>query len=158
MARRGGTVHLRFKKLDPAATAPTYATEGDAGMDLRALEGGTLAPGEHRVFKTGIAVELPENTVGLVCSRSGLAAKHGVFVLNAPGVIDSGYRGDVGVILKNAGSTDFEVNAGDRIAQFVVQEFIRVTPVEAEELGESDRGTGGFGSTGGHAATQLVGA
>lgn len=139
---------LKFKKLREDAVAPSYASEGDAGMDLRALDGVTLKPGEHAVIKTGIAFELPENTVGFVCSRSGLAAKHGVFVLNAPGVIDSGYRGDVGVILKNSGDTDFVVEAGDRIAQFVIQEFISVKLVEAEEISESARGEGGFGSTG----------
>lgn len=149
-------MNLKFKKLDEAAVAPSYATEGDAGMDLRALEAHTLKPGEHKLFKTGIAFELPANTVGYVCSRSGLAAKHGVFVLNAPGVIDSGYRGDVGVVLKNLGNEDFEVQAGDRIAQFVIQEFISVKPVEVEELGVSSRGAGGFGSTGVRDAAAVV--
>jgi dUTP pyrophosphatase len=139
---------LNFKKLHPNAVAPSYATEGDAGLDLSALEATVIPAGERKLVKTGIAVELLPGTVGLVCSRSGLAYKKGVFVLNAPGIIDSGYRNDVGVILQNAGDEDFVIEAGDRIAQLVIQEFISVKLVEVEELGESDRGQGGFGSTG----------
>lgn len=141
-------MHLKFKKLDENAVAPSYASEGDAGLDLRALEATVIAPGERQLVKTGIAVELREGTVGLVCSRSGLAYKHGVFVLNAPGIIDSGYRGDVGVILQNSGSEDFEIEAGDRIAQLVIQEFVTVKLVEVDDVTESVRGEGGFGSTG----------
>jgi dUTP pyrophosphatase len=141
-------LHLKFKKLDENAVTPTYASEGDAGLDLCALEATVIAPGERALVKTGIAIELREGTVGLVCSRSGLAYKKGVFVLNAPGIIDSGYRNDVGVILQNSGSEDFVIEPGDRIAQLVVQEFVSVRLVEVEELGDSVRGQGGFGSTG----------
>ena len=141
-------MHLKFRKLHADAQVPSYASEGDAGLDLRALEATVIKPGERALVKTGIAIELPEHTVGLVCSRSGLAYKKGVFVLNAPGIIDSGYRGDVGVILQNAGSEDFEVEAGDRIAQLVIQEFVTVKLVEVDEVSVSTRGEGGFGSTG----------
>ena len=139
---------LNFKKLREDAVTPAYATEGDAGLDLCALDATVIPAGGRKLVPTGIAVELPPHTVGLVCSRSGLAYKKGVFVLNAPGIIDSGYRNDVGVILQNTGDEDFVIEAGDRIAQLVVQEFIAVKLVEVEELGDSARGQGGFGSTG----------
>lgn len=138
----------RFKKLREDAITPSYATDGDAGLDLHALDPVTIKPGERALVKTGIAIELPGHTFAQVCSRSGLAYKKGVFVLNAPGIIDSGYRNDVGVILQNAGNEEFVIEAGDRIAQLVIQEFISVKLVEVEELGESARGQGGFGSTG----------
>lgn len=146
---------LNFKKLHPDAVAPSYATEGDAGLDLSALEATVIPAGERKLVKTGIAIELLPGTVGLVCPRSGLAYKKGVSVLNAPGIIDSGYRNDVGVILHNTGDEDFVIEAGDRIAQLVVQEFVTVKLVEVEELGDSARGQGGFGSTG-HRVAELV--
>lgn len=149
---------LKFKKLHPNAVVPSYATDGDAGLDLSALEATVIPAGERQLVKTGIAVELQPGTVGLVCSRSGLAYKKGVSVLNAPGIIDSGYRSDVGVILRNSGDEDFVIEAGDRIAQFVIQEFITVQLDEVEELGESDRGQGGFGSTGHRVAETAVAA
>lgn len=141
-------MHLKFRKLHENAVTPAYASEGDAGLDLCALEGTVIKPGERALVKTGIAIELEPYTVGLVCSRSGLAYKKGVFVLNAPGIIDSGYRGDVGVILQNSGAEDFEIEAGDRIAQLVIQEFVSVKLVEVDEVSSSTRGEGGFGSTG----------
>lgn len=139
---------LNYTKKHENAVAPAYATEGDAGLDLCAVEADVIPAGSRKLIQTGIAIELPSNTVAYVCSRSGLAIKKGVFVLNAPGVIDSGYRDGIGVILQNSGDEDFEIEAGDRIAQLVIQEFISVKPVEVEELSESARGLGGFGSTG----------
>ena len=149
-------MNLKFKKLDENAVTPSYATEGDAGLDLHALEATVIPAGERKLVKTGIAIQLREGTVGFVCSRSGLAYKKGVFVLNAPGVIDAGYRNDVGVILQNSGSEDFEIEAGDRIAQLVIQEFVSVKLVEVEELEDSVRGQGGFGSTGVRTAAVVV--
>lgn len=146
----------KFKKLREDATTPSYASAGDAGLDLHALDAATIEPGERKLVKTGIAIELPEGTVGFICSRSGLAAKKGVFVLNAPGVIDNGYRGDLGVILFNSGNEPFEIQAQDRIAQLVVQQFVALRLVEAEELGTSGRGEGGFGSTGVRVAEPVV--
>lgn len=147
---------LNFKKLHPDATTPSYATDGDAGLDLSALEATVIPAGQRQLVKTGIAIELLPGTVGLVCSRSGLAYKKGVFVLNAPGIIDSGYRNDVGVILQNTGNEDFVIEAGDRIAQLVIQEFITVKLVEVEELDDSARGQGGFGSTGHRVAEPVI--
>jgi dUTP pyrophosphatase len=142
------TIQIAVTRLHPDATIPTYATDGDAGLDLSALEPTVVGPGERKLVKTGIAIAIPAGHVGLVHPRSGLAFKHGVTVLNAPGTIDSGYRGDIGVILYNAGATSFQVYAGDRIAQLVVQEFVTASLVEVDELPSSDRGVGGFGSTG----------
>lgn len=128
--------------------APTYARKGDAGADLRSTENLVIRPGETKLVKTGIRLALPDGYVGLVCSRSGLALKSSVFVLNAPGVVDSGYRGEVGVILHNSGFTNFEVKQGDRIAQLMIQKFESAEWNEVEDLDETERGTGGFGSTG----------
>lgn len=147
---------LKFKKLHPNAVTPSYATDGDAGLDLSALEATVIPAGERQLVKTGIAIELLPGTVALVCSRSGLAYKKGVFALNAPGIIDSGYRNDVGVILQNSGKEDFVIEAGDRIAQLVVQEFVTVKLVEVEELDDSARGQGGFGSTGSRVAEPVA--
>lgn len=127
---------------------PIYAREGDAGADLRASEDAEILAGQQVLVKTGVRLGLPDGVVGLVCSRSGLALKSGIFVLNAPGVVDSGYRGEVGVILKNAGSSTFLVKKGDRIAQLMIQKFESPTFVQVEELSETSRGEGGFGSTG----------
>lgn len=137
-------------RLDPDLPLPTYARRGDAGADLVAREPATLAPsGGRALIPTGIALALPEGWAGFVHPRSGLALRHGVTVLNAPGLIDSGYRDELRVLLVNLDPTaPFEVSRGDRIAQLVVQrvEHGRFTPVE--ELAGSERGTGGFGSTG----------
>lgn len=130
---------------------PGYAKSGDAGADLRAAEDVVLWPGNRKLIKTGVSLGLPEGLVALVHPRSGLALKHGITVLNTPGTVDSGYRGEIAVILYNAGNEKFEVKRGDRIAQLVIQEYVRADfeVVESvEELGESDRGEGGFGSTG----------
>lgn len=129
-------------------TAPKYATHGDAGADLVSSEDVRIAAHQRVLVKTGIKIAIPEGYVGLVHPRSGLALKHGITVLNAPGTIDAGYRGEVGVILFNTGSLDFEVKAGDRIAQLVIQkvEYAEFEIVDA--LTDTDRGDGGFGSTG----------
>jgi len=129
---------------------PHYATEHSAGMDLRAnLDTSiTLAPGERKLIPTGLFLELPEGTEAQVRPRSGLAFKHGVTVLNAPGTIDADYRGEVGVLLINHGQEPFEVKDGERIAQLVIARYVRVTLEEVVDLASSERGAGGFGHTG----------
>jgi dUTP pyrophosphatase len=127
---------------------PAYAKPGDAGCDLRASEP-TIVPARGRVLvKTGVSIALPEGYVGLVHPRSGLAAKHGITVLNTPGTIDAGYRGEIMVTLYNSTDEDFQVNRLDRIAQLVVQRFSVAQFIEVERLPESHRGETGFGSTG----------
>lgn len=143
-------MQLEVKRLTPDAALPGYAHPGDAGMDLHANEGLTLEPGHSGIVRTGIAIALPPGTEAQVRPRSGLAAKHGVTVLNAPGTIDEGYRGEVGVILVNHGPTPYQIEKGMRIAQMVIQPVLRVEVVEAQDLSETRRGEGGFGSTGGH--------
>lgn len=140
---------LQIEKLTSDAVAPTYAHEDDAGMDLRASEEATIPARSRALVGTGIAIALPEGHVGLVHPRSGLAAKHGVTVLNAPGTIDAGYRGEVKVILLNTSDEAFNVAIGDRIAQLVVQK-VEHPAVEVVALldGNTARGAGGFGSTG----------
>jgi dUTP pyrophosphatase len=127
---------------------PTYAQEGDAGADLRASEEVEILPGQHMLVKTGVSVAIPDGYVGMVCSRSGLALKSGVFVLNAPGIVDSGYRGEIGVILKNFGSFPLQVKVGDRIAQLLIQRVESANFVKVDVLDDTARGDGGFGSTG----------
>lgn len=127
---------------------PVYAQPGDAGCDLRASEA-TVVPARSRVLvKTGVSIALPDGYVGLVHPRSGLAAKHGITVLNTPGTIDAGYRGEIMVTLYNSTDEDFPVARLDRIAQLVIQEFVQAKFVEVERLPESHRGESGFGSTG----------
>lgn len=126
---------------------PTRAHPGDAGYDLRAAQHRIIQPGEWTLIKTGTRVAMPDNMAGFVHSRSGLALKHGVFVPNGPGVIDAGYRGDVGVILYNAGREPFTVQKGDRIAQLVFQRVEHPVFV-ADDLDAGSRGDAGFGSTG----------
>jgi dUTP pyrophosphatase len=128
---------------------PTRAHEGDAGLDLHAAEAASLGPGERASVGTGIAVEIPPGHAGLVLPRSGLAAKHGIALVNAPGLIDSGYRGEVRVLLLNTDRSEaFEIEPGDRIAQLLVVPFTPAEPLEARELAASARGEGGFGSSG----------
>jgi dUTP pyrophosphatase len=138
----------RVGERGPPLPLPEYATAGAAGLDLRADEACTLAPGERRLVPTGISIELPAEHEGQVRPRSGLAVRHGIAMLNAPGTIDEDYRGEVGVILVNLGQEPFEVHRGQRIAQLVVAPVARVAVVEVQELAASGRGTGGFGSTG----------
>ncbi len=140
---------LRVRRLDAQARLPTRAYPGDAGLDLYALEEGVLEPGERASIRTGIAVEIPEGEAGLVLPRSGLAARHGIALVNAPGLIDAGYRGEVRVLLLNTDrSMSFEIAAGDRIAQLVLVKVQTPEVAEVEELAVSERGSGGFGSSG----------
>ena len=140
---------LRVRRLDARARLPTRAYPGDAGLDLYALEDGVLAPGERASIRTGVAVEIPEGQAGLVLPRSGLAAKHGIALVNAPGLIDAGYRGEIRVLLLNTdGSAPFVIAPGDRIAQLVLVRIETPDVVEVEELALSERGGGGFGSSG----------
>jgi dUTP pyrophosphatase len=142
-------VSFRFTRLSSAAQPPRRAHPGDAGFDLCAAETARLEPGERASVGTGIAVEIPEGSAGLVLPRSGLAARHGISVVNAPGLIDSGYRGEVRVLLLNTDRSEpFEIAAGDRIAQLVIVEIGEEDPLEADSLEGSVRGDGGFGSTG----------
>ena len=139
---------LFVKRLSPTAVLPAYAHPGDAGLDLCADVATSLEPGERKLIGTGISIELPPNTEAQVRPRSGLAIKHGISVLNTPGTIDHGYRGEVGVILINHGSSRFEVLPGMKIAQMVIAACVTVTVEEAGELSSTARGQGGFGSTG----------
>lgn len=140
---------LRVQRLDPRAQLPSQAHAGDAGFDLHALDAGELAPGERAMVGTGIAIALPGGFAGLVLPRSGLAAKHGISVVNAPGLIDEGYRGEVKVLLLNTDrDAAFAWAAGDRIAQLVLHRVEPVALIESEELDDTDRGGGGFGSSG----------
>lgn len=133
----------------PGATLPTRAHPGDAGLDLHAAEPAVIGAGERAAIGTGIAIEVPDGHAGLVLPRSGNALRHGIALVNAPGLIDSGYRGEIRVLLLNTDrENDFELGPGDRIAQLLVVPFAAVEPVEAAELSESERGVGGFGSTG----------
>jgi dUTP pyrophosphatase len=141
-------MQLKVKRLNPAAILPSYARAGDAGLDLFAARAIAIAPGAAALVPTGIAIELPPGTEGQVRPRSGLALKHSITVLNTPGTVDEGYRGEVGVILINHGQTVFSVEAGMKIAQLVVSPRIQVDVQEAAELSDTQRGAGGFGSTG----------
>ena len=152
---RAGTSQLDvlITRLDPAVPLPGYARHGDAGADLCAAEDIDLAPGERAVVRTGVAIALPEGYAGFVHPRSGLAARHGITLVNAPGTIDAGYRGEIKVILLNTDlAKAVSLRRGDRIAQLVVQRVENVTFREVPALPESARGDNGFGSTGGHAA------
>jgi dUTP pyrophosphatase len=129
---------------------PQYSTEQSAGLDLRASleESVTLQPGEHRLFPTGLKIALPKGTEAQVRPRSGLAYKHGITVLNSPGTIDADYRGDVGVILINHSQKPFVVEDGERIAQLVLARYVQLKWNSVEDLNDTERGAGGFGSTG----------
>lgn len=140
---------LRFARVAEGARPPSRAHDGDAGYDLHAAEAATIPPGERASVGTGVAIELPPGHAGLVVPRSGLAARHGMSVVNAPGLIDSGYRGEVRVLLLNTDREQaFDVEPGDRIAQLVVVQVASPELVEADALDETARGAGGFGSTG----------
>lgn len=142
-------MELACRRLSEDATLPTRAHEGDAGLDLYAAEPAAIAPGERASVGTGIAIEVPRGHSALVLPRSGLAARHGIALVNAPGLIDSGYRGEVRVLLLNTDRTQpFEIARGDRIAQLLITPFAEAEPVEAVELSASARADGGFGSSG----------
>lgn len=140
---------LPVARLRDDAILPAQAYDGDAGLDLAACERAELAPGERAVVGTGVAVAIPDGHAGLVVPRSGLAARHGLTIVNAPGLIDSGYRGEVKVVLLNTDARQsFVVEPGMRIAQLVLVEAASVRLVEVDELPESERGAAGFGSSG----------
>lgn len=139
---------LFVKRLSDAATLPSYAHPGDAGLDLYSAVDVSIEPGETKLVGTGLSIELPPNTEAQVRPRSGLALKHSITVLNTPGTVDHGYRGEVGVILINHGRARFDVRPGMKIAQLVIAECLTVSVEEAAELSGTARGQGGFGSTG----------
>jgi dUTP pyrophosphatase len=151
----GADVRVALLRLDRDLPPPSYAHPGDAGADLRTTVDVTLAPGERTLVPTGVALALPDGHVGLVHPRSGLAARHGLSVVNAPGTIDAGYRGEITVCLVNLDpTTPITLHRGDRIAQLVVQRFERAEFVEVDSLDTSARGDGGYGSTGGFAGAE----
>jgi dUTP pyrophosphatase len=140
---------LPVRRLDPAATMPARAHDGDAGLDLYACEEATVRAGGRASVGTGVALEIPPGHAGLVLPRSGLAARHGIALVNSPGLIDAGYRGEVRVLLLNTDAeARFTVARGDRIAQLLLVPFATAEPVEVAELAASERGEGGFGSSG----------
>ncbi|MCL1919563.1 MAG: dUTP diphosphatase [Kiritimatiellaeota bacterium] len=139
---------VKFKKTHPDAVVPSYAHPGDAGMDVCACAALTIPPGGRALVPAGLVMELPPGTEAQVRPRSGLALKHGVTVLNAPGTIDEGYRGEIGVILVNHGQEPFCVTAGMRVAQMVIAPVLRVDVETVADVSGTVRGTGGFGSTG----------
>ena len=142
-------MRLGFIRLDPAARIPERANDGDAGLDLYASEPATLGPGERAAVGTGLAVEIPPGHAGLVLPRSGLALRHGIALVNAPGLIDSGYRGELRVLLLNTDRVEpFAIEVGDRIAQLVIAPVAEPVPVEAAGLTATARGERGFGSSG----------
>lgn len=139
---------LKIQKIHNEAIIPSYAHKGDAGLDLYSVENITINPSETALIKTGIKIELPPQTEAQVRPRSGLALKHGITVLNTPGTIDEGYRGEVGIILINHGKEPFIVEKGMKIAQMIVKPVWYVDIEEVEELSNTERAEGGFGSTG----------
>jgi dUTP pyrophosphatase len=145
-------IPVLIKRLDPGLPLPAAAHPGDAGLDLFAAAAVTLAPGERAVVPTGIAIALPDGYAAFIHPRSGLAARHGVTLVNAPGTVDAGYRGEIRVTLLNTDAqAAVSFQRGDRIAQLVIQRVARAVLHEVESLPGSARGEGGFGSTGGHA-------
>lgn len=145
----GEMEELEFIRLSEKATLPTRAHDGDAGLDLYAAEGARIGPGQRVSVGTGLAVAIPQGLAGLVVPRSGLALKHGIALVNAPGVIDAGYRGELRVLLLNTDATsEFKLAAGDRVAQLLLIPIATASPLEADALDGTGRGGGGFGSTG----------
>ncbi|MGN7476253.1 dUTP diphosphatase [Solibacillus silvestris] len=142
------SIQLKIKKIHSEAILPKQARQGDAGMDLSSVEEKVLQPGDYQLIKTGLQIELPEGTEAQVRPRSGLALKNGITVLNSPGTIDAGYRGEIGVVLINHSKEPFKIEKHMRIAQLVVQYVPQVFIVEVEELSNSERGGQGFGSSG----------
>jgi len=144
---------VKIMRVDPGAVLPTYAQDGDAGADLSSTVDVDLRPGQRALVPTGLAVALPPGYAGFVHPRSGLAARHGITVVNAPGTIDAGYRGEIKVTLLNTDTAEtFAVRRGDRIAQLVIQRIERAAFEEVSGLPQSQRGSAGFGSTGGFGA------
>jgi len=140
---------VSFKRIHPEAGVPEYAHDGDAGCDLRSMCDLELRPGERAIVPTGIAMSIPEGYAGFVQPRSGLAAKHGISIVNTPGLIDSHYRGEIKAILINTDpEASFEIKRGDKVCQLVFQKVDQARFIEVDELDETVRGSGGFGSTG----------
>ena len=139
---------IPVRRLDSLLPLPGHSHDGDAGVDLHARESGVLEPGERAMVPTGIAVAIPDGYVGLVAPRSGLAVRHGISVVNGPGIVDSGYRGEIKVVLVNLGDEPWRYERGDRVGQLVVVAYETQDLYEVEELPDSGRGEGGFGSTG----------
>ena len=140
---------VEFKKLDPDAIIPDYAHEGDAGMDLYSIKDEVIEPLSWKLIPTGLACKLPKGTNGEVRSKSGIALKNGVFVLNTPGTVDENYRGEIGVILYNLNTKEpFVIKKGQKIAQYVINSIEYVDTIEVDVLDETSRGEGGFGSSG----------
>jgi dUTP pyrophosphatase len=140
-------IDIAVRRLRPEARIPDRAYDGDAGFDLAACERAVLRPGERVVVNTGLALEIPDGYAGFVQPRSGLAARYGIGIVNSPGLIDSGYRGEIRVVLLNTGDEPFAVEPGMRIAQLVVVPVPQIRVVEVEDLTASDRGARGFGSS-----------
>jgi dUTP pyrophosphatase len=150
-------VDVELVLLDPALPEPCYAHPGDAGADLHLAVDTVLQPGERKLVGTGVAIALPDGYVGLVHPRSGMAARHGLSIVNAPGTVDAGYRGEIKVCLINTDSTTpIELSRGDRIAQLVIQQVSRANFVKVSQLPASIRGSGGHGSTGGRPARESI--
>ena len=141
-------VELKIKKTSDLAKMPEYAHDGDAGMDLFSIEEMIISPGGTALIHTGIKIELPDNTEAQIRPRSGLALKNSITVLNSPGTIDGGYRGEIGVILINHGQQDFKIEKHMKVAQMVIKPVLKVRIVEVEDLSNTNRNEGGFGSTG----------
>lgn len=140
---------VEFRKLDASASLPGYAYGGDAGLDLASNADVVLKPGERALVPTGLAVAIPEGHAGLVLPRSGLASRHGITLVNAPGLIDSGYRGEITIAVVNLDRRRrYKIKRGERIAQLLVVPFTALEPMEVVDLTDTSRGTGGFGSTG----------
>jgi dUTP pyrophosphatase len=141
-------VLIAFTKESRDIERPSQLHESDAGFDLKAIEDCVVKPGSTILVKTGIKMAIPKGFFGMVCSRSGMALKNGVFVANAPGIVDSSYRGDVGVILYNSSKESFYIKNGDRVAQLVIVQQVDCYLLQRGDLGETERGSGGFGSSG----------
>ena len=143
-------IEVQIKLLDEDLPMPRYQHEGDAGLDLPSRVDYVLEPGERALIPTGIAVAIPRGYAGFVLPRSGLASRHGIALVNSPGLVDSGYRGEMAIIMINTDKREaFHIKRGDRIAQLVIQEVVEATTVRVSELDATSRGAGGFGSTGG---------
>ncbi|MDO5426929.1 MAG: dUTP diphosphatase [Coriobacteriia bacterium] len=143
------SIKIPAKPLENCPGMPKYAYSGDAGFDLKSAEEVIIAPGERKVIHCGFSMAIPEGFAGLVIPRSGLAAKHGISVVNAPGLVDSGYRGEISVILLNTDKNEsFEISIGDRIAQMMIVPFANAELIETETLDSSERSEKGFGSSG----------
>lgn len=151
------SLRVAIRRLDPQLPVPTYAHPGDAGLDLVARSAARLEPGERALVPTGIAIAIPPGWVGLIHPRSGLAHRHGITTVNAPGTVDSGYRGEIQVNLINLDPREaFDIERGDRIAQLLLQEVAQVEWDEVADLPSSVRGVGGHGSTGGFASGSVA--